>query len=131
VAGVNGNFFTTAPQELVYLGGPISAPGYDYHSLIGTLGYTGHVEFRIPAPFPAFSLGRYGRVPGQGSFAPYVHAAGLRLPTLSGGEKLFPSVGAAYITPFDLLRIDIARGLANGGRWTFNIDVSREFWSIL
>ncbi|HEY4132442.1 MAG TPA: hypothetical protein VGM50_17660 [Gemmatimonadaceae bacterium] len=129
IAGVTGSYNTTAPQELVYLGGPISAPGYDYHSLVSTFGYTGHVELRVPAPFPAFSLGRYGRVPGRGAFAPYVHAAGVRLP--GGGEKLFPAVGAAYITPFDLLRLDVARGLSTGGRWTFNIDVSREFWSIL
>ena len=131
VAAVTGTFATTAPQELVYLGGPVSAPGYDYHSLVSTVGYTGRVELRIPAPFPAFSLGRYGRVPGQGAFAPYVHAAGIRMPGVSAGQKLFPSVGAGYITPFDLLRIDVARGLAKGGRWTFNIDVSREFWSIL
>ena len=42
----------------------------------------------------------------------------------------YPSVGAAYLTPFDLLRIEVARGFAHG-RWTFNVDVSREFWSIL
>jgi hypothetical protein len=44
---------------------------------------------------------------------------------------LYPSAGAAYITPFDLLRIEVARGFARGGRWTFGIDLSRDFWSIL
>jgi hypothetical protein len=47
---------------------------------------------------------------------------------LIGG--LYPSVGAGFLTPFDLLRIDVARGLRNG-RWTFSIDVSRQFWSVL
>jgi hypothetical protein len=43
----------------------------------------------------------------------------------------YPSVGAGFLTPFNLLRIDVARGVGRGGRWTFNIDVSREFWRIL
>jgi hypothetical protein len=29
------------------------------------------------------------------------------------------------------VRLDVARGLKAGGRWTFNIDFAREFWSIL
>lgn len=115
------------PQELVYLGGPISAPGYDYHSLVSDFGYTLHLEWQVPAPFPSFSLGRYGRVPGRGAFAPYAHLAGINAP----GTTAFPSVGAAYILPFNLVRIDVARGLANRGRWMFGVDVSREFWSIL
>jgi hypothetical protein len=134
VAGVSGSVGRTPPQELVFLGGPISAPGYDYHSLVSTVGATGHVELRMPAPFPAFSLGRYGRVPGRGSFAPYFHIAGINDgfgACCGNAAGAYPSVGAAYITPFDLLRIDVARGLATGGRWMFNIDVSREFWSIL
>jgi hypothetical protein len=131
VAGISGSTNGDLPQELVYLGGPVSAPGYDYHSIVTTFGYTAHAEVQLPAPFPAFSLGRYGRVPGRGTFAPYVHLAGAKLPGVAGGQKLFPSLGGAYITPFDLLRIDVAKGLATGGRWTFNVDVSREFWSIL
>jgi outer membrane translocation and assembly module TamA len=43
---------------------------------------------------------------------------------------LYPSIGAGYLTPFNLLRLDVARGLRNG-RWTFSVDVSKEFWSVL
>jgi outer membrane translocation and assembly module TamA len=39
-------------------------------------------------------------------------------------------VGAGFLTPFELLRIDVARGLRHG-RWMFSIDVSRQFWSVL
>ena len=42
-----------------------------------------------------------------------------------------PAVGAAYLTPFDLVRIDVARGVGRNGRWMFAIDVTRDFWSIL
>jgi hypothetical protein len=143
------------PAELVYMGGPVSAPGYGYHTLVTTGGFSEHVEFRIPAPFIPFSLGRFGRVPARGSFAPFAHVVGASdytpivcVPPASSvvsvvplGETRFgcndrtngwyPSFGAAYITPFDLLRLQVARGVARGGRWTFNVDVSREFWGIM
>ena len=31
---------------------------------------------------------------------------------------------------FDLLRVQLARGLRNG-RWSFSVDVAREFWGVL
>ncbi len=113
------------PQEMMLLGGSVSAPGYDFHSLVARAAATEHLEWRLPAPFIPFSLGRFGRVPARGTFAPYVHGV-----ILDGGG-VRPAIGAAYLTPFDLLRVDVARGVGRGGRWTFNIDVSREFWSIL
>ncbi len=117
------------PQELVYLGGPITGPGYDYHSLVTTFGVTEHLEWRSPAPFFPFSLGRFGRVPAHGEIAPYFHAIVVNgFEGLGGG--VYPSVGVGYLLPFDLVRIDVARGLRNG-RWTFSIDVGRDLWSIL
>ena len=125
IAGVHSSA-ATPPQELIYLGGPVSAPGYEFHSLVSTGAATQHFEWQVPMPFPSFSLGRFGRVPGAGAFAPYVHA----VVPFDGGNVL-PSVGAGFISPFNLLRMDVARGLGTGGRWIFNIDVSREFWRIL
>ncbi|MGH7615886.1 MAG: hypothetical protein ACREPM_01520 [Gemmatimonadaceae bacterium] len=141
------------PAELVYFGGPVSAPGYDYHSLVTRSGLSEHVELRIPAPFIPFSLGRFGRVPSRGSIAPFAHVVGAEsytpmicIPPASGvfvtapGRRFqcdqttagwYPSLGAAYLTPFDLIRFEVARGVARGGRWTFSVDVSREFWSIM
>jgi hypothetical protein len=139
--------------ELVYLGGPVSAPGYDFHSLVSDLGFAEHVELRVPAPFVSFSLGRYGRVPSRATFAPYVHAAVLgdplacvnllpapgvpapapvvTRPSCRLDGHFYPSVGAAYLLPFNLVRFDVARGLGRTGRWTFNVDVTRDLWSIL
>jgi len=145
LAGVHAS--STAPMpilDFVYLGGPVSAPGYDYHSSVGSLGYYAHVELHVPAPFPAFSLGRYGRVPGQATLAPFFHVAGARngigrCATFDGGvgsgcvlpNDFMPAFGAGYLTPFDLVRIDVAKGVGRNGRWTFAIDVTRDFWSIL
>ena len=41
-----------------------------------------------------------------------------------------PSIGIAVQPFFDLLRLQVARGLRHGG-WRFDVDVSREFWPIL
>jgi hypothetical protein len=135
-------------EELAFFGGPISGPGYDYHSLAGRAGFSEHLEWRTPVPFPAFSLGRFGRVPTRAGLAPFLHVVGISRVddpfTISGqlvnppslgldrpGPGLYPSAGVAYLLPFDLLRFQVARGLARGGRWTFNVDLSREFWQIL
>ena len=113
-----------APQDLVYFGGPVSGPGYDYHSLQARAGASQRLEWQVPMPFPGFSLGRFGRVPNSGTFAPYVNA-------VVAGSRAYPSVGAGFLTPFNLLRFDVARGVGRGGRWSFNVDVNREFWRIL
>jgi hypothetical protein len=39
-------------------------------------------------------------------------------------------VGVGAQLFFDLLRVDVARGLRDG-RWTFSMDLAREFWGIL
>jgi hypothetical protein len=141
------------PQHLVFLGGPTTGPGYDFHEFVGRAGASQRVELRFPAPFPSFKLGRYGRTPASITVAPFVSAIWIHDRTLVRDAKVlalaspsfvarppvalfalpdgwFPSVGIGALTFFDVLRIDVARGLRNG-RWTFSIDAGREFWSIL
>jgi hypothetical protein len=142
LAGVHGGR-RIPPQELVYLGGPTTAPGYEYHELVGAAGLSQRIEWQLPVPFVAVPLGRFGRAPARATLAPFAqialvggkHDPGRRtLPTLdattarrAGG---YPSVGVGLLTLFDLLRFDVARGLRDG-RWSFSVDVSRDFWRIL
>jgi hypothetical protein len=121
-----------AVQELVYLGGPTSGPGYGYHAFVGTTGAAQHIELQRRVPFPSFPLGRFGRAPGEVTIAPFAHAVWVNKARMSpdGDNGVFPSVGLGLLTPFDLLRVDVARGLRSG-RWTFSVDVSRVFWSVL
>ena len=125
------------PQELVFLGGPTSAPGYDFHELAGRFGATQHVEWRLPVPFPSLPLGRFGRTSPSATLAPFVHvaylarAAGATRPGYhTRGAGWYPSLGLGTQLLFDLLRVDVARGLSDG-RWSFSVDASREFWGIL
>lgn len=126
-------------QDMVYFGGPVTAPGYPLHGLVGTRGVAQRLELRVPVPFPSISLGAFGRSPDRATLAPYFNVVGLdgghAFRTLAPGvirqQRLFPSVGVGLITFFDLVRLDVARGLASGGRWTFSIDAARAFWPIL
>ena len=69
------------------------------------------------------------------TLAPYLHvtAVGGRVPALGRGERgdgAYPSVGVAGLFFFDLLRMDVARGLRDG-RWMLGVDVERALWGIL
>ncbi len=132
LGGVTANGVLPA-QEYVYLGGPVSGPGYDYHAFAGQLAGSGRVEMRLPIPAPSIPLGRYGRTPGDALLAPYAtvdyidRSASFR-PLDTGW---YPAVGIAIITVFDLLRLDVAHGLRSPGRWTMWFDVTPELWGIL
>ncbi len=120
------------PQALVFLGGPVSGPGFDYHEFAANAGGTGHLEWRHRALEVPVSIGRFGRLGMPVTLAPFVHAIwidrDLRVPAVARGW--FPSAGLGVITLFDFLRFDVARGL-RGGRWTFAVDFSRDLWRIL
>jgi hypothetical protein len=115
-------------QHLVYLGGPTTGPGYDFHEFVGKLGASQRVELRFPAPFPSFRLGRYGRTPGTITLAPYVNTVWIS--DRAGADGWFPSVGLGALSIFDVIRLDVARGLRDG-RWSFSMDFGRDFWRIL
>jgi len=129
------------PQHLVYLGGPTTGPGYQFHEFVGRGGISQRLEFRTPIPFPAISLGRYGRTPALITVAPYVHVLRSEGPETRRFKPIdrefgysvngwYPSVGIGALSVFDLLRVDVARGLRDG-RWMFSLDVGRDFWQIL
>ncbi|HEY0970760.1 MAG TPA: hypothetical protein VGE02_07280 [Gemmatimonadales bacterium] len=132
-AGVTGD----APaQSLALFGGPVTAPGYEFHSLAGRAGVSQRVEWRTAVPFVAIPLGRYGRAPASMTLAPYLHVAAVSgdVGGLPGRPErvdgAYPSVGVAGLFLFDLVRVDVARGL-RGGQWMVGVDVTRMLWGIL
>jgi hypothetical protein len=132
-AGAVGGSGALPPQELLYFGGPLSAPGYEFHELAARGGASQRVEWRTPVPFPSVNLGRFGRVPGQATLAPFAQATAIRRAydlDVDHPSGVYPSVGVALQPFYDLLRLQVGRGLRNG-RWEFNVDVSRDFWGIL
>ena len=116
-------------QDAVRFGGPITGPGYDFHTLVGGAGVSQRLEWQGRIPFISVNLGRFGRVPGTLVLAPYVHGVWIDRPLgTTGGWH--PALGLGSIGFFDLLRVDVARGLRDG-RWTFSMDISRELWPVL
>jgi hypothetical protein len=126
-------------QEMVYFGGPVSAPGFPYHALRGKWGYAHRLEWKIPVPFPRIPLGRFGATPARATFVPYGSLAainvGLCAPAgvtpVACGTWIRPSVGVGLFTFYDVVRFDVAMGLAKQGRFMFGFDVAKQFWSIL
>jgi hypothetical protein len=90
------------------------------------------IEYRFLAPFFGIPLGRFGRAPGTITLAPFATAVWIDRSAdfKSPRQGWFPSVGLGALTVFDVLRLDVARGLRNG-RWTFSVDIGRDFWSVL
>jgi len=130
--GAVGGDSRIPPQSLVYLGGPTTGPGYDFHELAGRLAASQRIEWRTPVPFVSFPLGRFGDTGSRATLAPFVHAVYVARPAPFQPPRSgwYPSIGLGALTLFDLLRIDVARGLRDG-RWTFSVDASRDFWGIL
>lgn len=120
------------PQEMVFLGGTRSAPGYDFHELVGDAGIAQRVELQLPVRFVSIPLGRYGRSPASATLAPFVHGAyvGRAASFTERRDGVYPSAGLGLELFFNLIRFDVARGLRHG-RWTFSVDVARSFWGIL
>lgn len=126
---------TALPQQLAYQGGPVTGAGYAFHSLVGRAGVAQRVEWRLRAPFPSLPLGRFGGTPASMTLAPFLQANALVEPVALPGREghpggVYPSAGLAGLFLFDLLRVEVARGLRDG-RWTFGVDVSRTLWGIL
>lgn len=123
------------PQWLQLSGGPWSGPGYAFHALAGQQLFSPRVEWRVPMPFPSIPLGKYGASPARMQLMPFAQAVVLggtshdvRVSPLGNG--VYPSVGVGALLFYDLLRVDVSRGLREG-MWQFAIDVDRLFWGIL
>jgi hypothetical protein len=119
-------------QHLVYFGGPTSGPGYEFHEFVGRGGVSQRLEWRFPAPFFPIPLGRYGRAPGTITLAPFATAVWIDRSAAfkPARQGWYPALGLGALTVFEVLRLDVARGLRDG-RWTFSVDIGRDFWSVL
>src|SRR5688572_15225419 len=130
IAVVDASSPVMPPQELVYLGGPVSGPGYGYHALVGEIGGSQHLEWRLPAPFVAIPLGRFGEAPARMTLAPFAHVVFLARPSGARPAGWYPSLGTGALLFFDALRLDVGRGLRDG-TWTFGVDLTPELWRVL
>jgi hypothetical protein len=119
------------PQDLLRAGGTVTGPGYATHHFSSTAMLVQRAEWQFPVAFPSIPLGRWGATPRTARLAPYATVVVERAGAPDARSVLgHPSAGIAVMAFFDLVRIDVARGLRNG-RWTFGIDLTRDLWPIL
>jgi hypothetical protein len=120
------------PQDLLRAGGPVTAPGYAAHQFASRALVSQRLEWQLPVPFPAIPIGRWGHAPGRATVAPLAGLLVREARDATGKKAIegYPSVGAGLLLFFDLVRLDLARGIRNG-RWTFGVDLSRDLWRIL
>lgn len=119
-------------QDLVYFGGPVTGPGYDYHEFVGDAGVSQRVEWRHPAWTLPVPLGRFGSLRMPVTLAPFAQAIWMdaNRPLEESSAGWHESLGLGVITLWDSIRLDVARGVRDG-RWTFGVDFTRDFWRIL
>lgn len=116
-------------QQEVRFGGPVTGPGYAFHSLSGRAGISQRVEWQRQVPFVALDLGRFGRVPSTLTLAPFLH--GVWVDRGSIGTEFHPSAGIGTLAFFELVRVDVARTLRGPPRWMFSLDLTRDLWPVL
>jgi hypothetical protein len=120
------------PQDMLRGGGPVTAPGYAPHQFVSRMLVSQRLEWHLPVPFPSIPIGRWGHSPARATLAPY---AGILVQEErdGGGHRSsvgYPSLGTAILLFFDLIRLDVAKGIRNG-RWSFGVDLTRDLWRIL
>ncbi|HEX9107570.1 MAG TPA: hypothetical protein VF832_10090 [Longimicrobiales bacterium] len=118
-------------QRLFLIGGPGTLPGYDVRTLAGDRFALGGAELTRDVWAP-WIKGRLTAAAGWTDF----HSSSLPLgwdigypTTATGGVKT--SAGAGVGLFWDIIRLDLARGLSSGGKWQFVLSVTPTLWDFL
>lgn len=120
----------TLPRQALYLvGGRGTLPGYAFRAYGGdrfaTLRATGSADLWAP-----FVRGRFFAAAG---WADVGDPGRVSLATWGARPMTAPKygVGAGVGIFYDILRVDVARGLSTGGRWELIIEANPGFWDFL
>jgi hypothetical protein len=123
------------PYRTFAIGGWGTLPGEPFRAFGGTRYALGHLEFRLPVPFPALPLGSFVSTGKRILLAPFVAAgwAGGGVPDVpwrpSRGE-VRPVAGLGLEWLHGLIRMEGGASLTTG-RLGLSVDVSREWWEVL
>lgn len=125
-----GMLFGEAPrQELFLHGGRGLLPGYDFRAFGGDRAAVARVVAAADITHPWLR----GRLSGSLGWVG-VGEAGRRAATLwevSGTEGVRGSAGVGVGLFYDLLRVDVVRGLSTGGRTQLIVEFQPDFWDFL
>ena len=115
------------------LGGRGTLVGDEFREWGGAASALGHLEWRLPVPFPTLPLGPYARTPGTLIVAPFAAAGWAERPAAgapwraSDGARVTLGLAVEWL---GLLRIEAGWGTASD-KIGVVMDVTRDFWDIL
>ncbi len=122
-------------QRLFPLGGRGSVRGYGFHDHVGNLYGTLGIELSRPIWYPLVSVDLFvdaGWVSIEGNSAREAVAVWNRVGQVAESTRgALVGVGAGAGFFFDILWLELARGVVQEGRWEFVVRVRREFWDWL
>ncbi|HET9986032.1 MAG TPA: hypothetical protein VFQ38_20700 [Longimicrobiales bacterium] len=129
LAGQAGAAFGPVPaQGLFLLGGPGTLPGYAIHRFAGDHFARASLEASRSVFGPWLRLRGLGAAAWTGFDGATAAPAGWDvIPT--GGVRTSVGLGVGLV--YDILRMDLYRGLQREGRWQFVLSVSPDLWDIL
>jgi hypothetical protein len=124
-----------APQHLFLAGGRQTMPGYAYRSFAGDAFAIVRLEAARDLFFPLVRA----RLAASGGWTDTVghdptFGQETRVPDSWGTtptDGLRTSIGAGLGLGWDMLRLDLVRGLDRGGEWQFLVSIDPRFWPIL
>lgn len=115
-------------QDIFLLGGRGTVPGYNYRSLGGGQILTANALAAADILHPWLR----GRMLGYlGWSGDHNAEAALNLWNVPASDGVRASVGAGIGIFYDLLHIDVIRGLSAGGRTDLRIEINPDFWGFL
>ncbi|UCC49675.1 MAG: BamA/TamA family outer membrane protein [Gemmatimonadota bacterium] len=122
-------------QRLFPAGGRGSVRGYGFHRYAGNLYGSGGIELSRKIRHPWVSLSLFADVGGVGSQGSSAERA-LDVWNRAGDAARAThgpliGVGAGVGLVFDILRVELARGLRQGGIWELVVRVRPDFWDWL
>lgn len=122
-------------QRLIPVGGRGTVRGYTFHGFVGNLHAGGNLELSRSIGSPLVSLSAFCDIGWSGIDGTGARAA-IEVWNRSGevvGSSRGPlvGVGAGAGVLYDILRLEVARGLVQDGIWEFVFRVRSEFWGWL
>jgi hypothetical protein len=120
-----GSLVGDAPiQAHYFLGGRGTVPGFPFRSRVGDAFWLLRTEGATDVLPPFLRLRAFGSAGAVRSFS----TPDLLVPGLETDSAALVSVGIGLGLGWDVLRLDLARGLSDGGDWELMLSVNHSFW---
>jgi len=120
-----GSLVGEAPiQAHYFLGGRGTVPGFPFRSRVGDAFWLLRTEGSTDVLPPFLRVRAFGSAGAVRSFS----TPDPLVPGLGTDSTPLVSVGVGLGLGWDVLRLDLARGLSDGGDWELMLSVNRSFW---